>query len=113
MMLFSRSVVPNSFATPWTVARQAPLSMGFSRQEHWSGLLCPPPGDLPDPGMEPESPELADSLLLSRLTSSSCSVNIRRNEWEAVRMLFLFLVLLSPRPLFKQKAEGCLKNKLC
>ena len=41
------------FATPWTVAHQAPLSMGFSRQEDWSGLLCPPPGDLPDPGIEP------------------------------------------------------------
>ena len=41
------------FATLWTVARQAPLSMGFSRQEHWSWLLCPPPGDLPDPGIEP------------------------------------------------------------
>ena len=38
------------FATPWTVARQAPLSMGFSRQECWSGLPCPPPGHLPDPG---------------------------------------------------------------
>ena len=38
------------FATPWTVARQAPLSMGFSRQEHWSGLPCPSPGDLPNPG---------------------------------------------------------------
>ena len=42
-------------ATPWTVARQAPLSTGFSRQEHWSGLPCPPPGDLPEPGMEPAS----------------------------------------------------------
>ena len=42
-------------ATPWTVARQAPLSMGFSRQEYGSGLPCPPPGDLPDPGMEPAS----------------------------------------------------------
>ena len=37
---------------PTTVARQAPLSMGFSRQEYWSGLPCPPPGDLPDPGIE-------------------------------------------------------------
>ena len=43
------------FMTPWTVARQAPLSMGFSRQEYWSGLPCPPPGDLPDPGNEPMS----------------------------------------------------------
>ena len=40
----------------WTIAQQAPLSMGFSRQENWSGLLCPPPGDLPDPGIEPISP---------------------------------------------------------
>ena len=39
--------------TPWTVARQAPLSMGFSRQEYWSGLPHPPPGDLPNPGIEP------------------------------------------------------------
>ena len=38
---------------PRTVARQAPLSMGFSREAYWSGLLCPPPGDLPDPGIEP------------------------------------------------------------
>ena len=43
------------FATPWIVAHQAPLSMGFSRQEYWSGLPFPSPGDLPDPGMEPVS----------------------------------------------------------
>ena len=43
------------FTTPWTVACQAPLSMGVSRQEHWSGLPCPPPEDLPDPGTEPTS----------------------------------------------------------
>ena len=48
---------------PWTVASQAPLSLGFSRQEYWSGLPCPPPGDLPDPGTKPGSPALqADSL---------------------------------------------------
>ena len=40
-------------ATPWTVAHQAPLSMGFSRQEYWSWWTCPPPGDLPNPGIEP------------------------------------------------------------
>ena len=51
------------FATPWTVAYQAPLSMGFSRQEYWSGLPFPSPGDLPDPGFEPRSPALeADAL---------------------------------------------------
>ena len=44
------------FATPWTVAHQAPLSMGFSRQEYWNGLPFPFPGDLPDPGIEPGSP---------------------------------------------------------
>ena len=51
------------FATPWTVACLAPLSMGFSRQEYWSGLRCPPPEDLPDPGIEstsPAFPALAD-----------------------------------------------------
>ena len=47
------------FATPWTVARQAPLSMGFSRQEYWSGLPCPPPRDLPKPRIEPMSLALA------------------------------------------------------
>ena len=43
------------FVTPWTVARQAPLSKGFSRQEYWSRLPCPPPGDLPHQGMKPTS----------------------------------------------------------
>ena len=50
-------------ATPWIVAHQAPLSMGFPRQEYWSGLPFPPPGDLPDPGIKPEPPVLwAESL---------------------------------------------------
>ena len=44
------------FVTPWTTACQAPLYMGFSRQEYWSGLPLPPPGNLPDPGIKPESP---------------------------------------------------------
>ena len=51
------------FATPWTVAHQAPPSRGFSRQEYWSGLPFPSPGDLPNPGIEPRSPALeADAL---------------------------------------------------
>ena len=49
--MLSHFSVSNS-ATPWTVARQAPLSMGFSKQEHWSGLPCPPLGDLSDPEIE-------------------------------------------------------------
>ena len=47
------------FATPWTVVHQVPLSVEFSRQEYWSGLTFPPPGNLPKPGMKPESPALA------------------------------------------------------
>ena len=51
------------FATPWTVAHQAPPSMGFSRQEYWSGVPLLSPGDLPNPGIEPRSPALqADTL---------------------------------------------------
>ena len=57
------------FATPWTVACQTHLPMGFSRQEYWTGLPCSPPGDPPNPGVEPKSPASpalqADSLLLS------------------------------------------------
>ena len=46
------------FATPWTVTYQALLSMGFSKQEYWSGVPFPSPGDLPDPGIKPGSPSL-------------------------------------------------------
>ena len=59
------------FVTPWTVACQAPLSMGFPRKEYWSGLPFPSPGDLPDPGIKPVSPAppacQVDSLLLNHL----------------------------------------------
>ena len=51
--------------TPWTIVHQAPLCMEFSRQEYWTGLPFPSPGDLPDPGMEPESPTLQAGSLLS------------------------------------------------
>ena len=60
----SRSVVSDS-AIPFTVALQAPLSMAFSRQEYWSGLPCPSPGDLPDPGFKPRSPALQADVLTS------------------------------------------------
>ena len=53
------------FATPWAVAYQAPLSMGFSRQQSWSGLPFPSPGDLPKPGIEPRSPALQTDALPS------------------------------------------------
>ena len=53
------------FATPWTVAYQAPRSIGFSRQDYWSGMPFPSPGDLPNPGIKPGSPELQTDALLS------------------------------------------------
>ena len=56
--VLSCSVVSDSFATPWTVACQTPLSMGFSRQEYWSELSLPSPGDLSNPGTELASPAL-------------------------------------------------------
>ena len=66
MLSFSCLVMSNFFATPWTVACQAPLSMEFFRQKYWGRLLCPFPGDLPNPGTEPASPALqADSPPLS------------------------------------------------
>ena len=61
--LFSRVFVTQTLVTQWTVASQVPSSMGFSRQEYWSGLPFPSPGDLPDPGIKPRSPALqADAL---------------------------------------------------
>ena len=59
------------FAILWTAAHQAPLSMGFSRQEHWSGLPCPPAGDLPNPGIKPTSvmsPALAGRFFTTNAT---------------------------------------------
>ena len=66
LLLFSHLIVSDSFVSPWTVACQAPPFMEFSRQEYWSGLPFPSPGNLPNPGTEPTSPALqVDSLLLS------------------------------------------------
>ena len=66
------------FPTLWTVAHQAPLSLGFSKQDYWSRLLCPPPGDLPNPGMELAtfmSLALADGFFT---TSATSEVNTRK-----------------------------------
>ena len=71
------------FATPWTAAHQAPLSMGFFRQEHWSGLPCPPPGDLPNPGMEPvplTPPALAGELFTTSATSRLKAMGCTRKQ---------------------------------
>jgi len=77
------------FATLWTRACQAPLSMGFSRQEYWSGLPCPPPGDLPNPGIEPKS--LMSPALTGRFFTTSTT-------WEA-HWLYMFQCL-SNHPTF-------------
>ena len=57
--------------TLWPVVPQAPLSMGFSRQEYWSGLPCPPPGDLPDPAIKPGSSARSEGLCLNHIFSLS------------------------------------------
>ena len=72
--LFSRVRL---FATPWTVAHQAPPSMGFSRQVYWSGLPFPSPGDLPNPGTEPGSPSLQADALLSEPPGKPNKGNIK------------------------------------
>ena len=68
--MLSRSRNVPLLVTPWTVARQAPLSMGFSRQEHWSGLPCPAPGDLPDHGTESTPLALAGGFFTTSPISS-------------------------------------------
>ena len=77
LLLFSHEVVSNSFDAPWTIGScQAPLSMGFSGQEYWSGLSFLPAGDLSDPGIKPVSPAApalqADYLPLSQEEALRC-----------------------------------------
>ena len=98
-VLYSRSVrvgpVVSDSATPWTVARQAPPSMGFSRQEYWSGLPFPSPGDLPDPGIEPVSPEssaLAGGFFTTEPPGKPCIV---LEQQKRRHLLFSFVPLRS------------------
>ena len=70
------------FATPWTVDYQAPPSMGFSRQEYWSRLPFPSPGDLPDPGIEPESPTLQADALPSKPLPGEYVQKILQKFWD-------------------------------
>ena len=73
------------FVTPWTVAYQAPPSMGFSRQEYWSGLPFPSPGNLPDPGIEPRSPSFQADALTSeppgKPHEASCLSPSQQDAW--------------------------------
>ena len=87
------------FVTPWTVAYQAPPSMGFSRQEYWSGLPFPSPGDLPDPGIKPRSPALEADALTSELEvdnldsweTKSQPDTFRGRQDEQIKIVNLFL----------------------
>ena len=81
------------FVTPWTVAQQAPPSLGFSRQEYWSGLLFPSPGDLPDPGIEPRSPVLQADALISEPPGKPfllCIKPLRKERVDGYVPLFAF-----------------------
>ena len=70
------------FAIPWTVAHQAPPSMGFSREEYWSELPFPSPGDLPDLGIEPSSPALqADTLTSEPTGNDTGELNVNTKRW--------------------------------
>ena len=76
------------FATPGTVAHQAPLSMGFSRQEYWSGLPFPSPGDLPNPGIKRRSPTLqADTLTTEPPTYPSQNISKKLKCWNPLKVI--------------------------
>ena len=93
------------FVTLWTVAHQSPLSMGFSRQIYWSGLLCPPPGDLPDPGIEPasfKSPALAVGFFTPSATREApvCgSCGTTRQNWVVEKQMVYSLQSFQYLPL--------------
>ena len=71
-------------ATPWTAAYKAPPSMGFSRQEYWSGVSFPSPGDLPNPGIEPQSPALEADALTSEPPGKPY---LRGGLWQIPKMI--------------------------
>ena len=70
----------DSFVTPWTIAHQAPLSMGFPGQEYWSGLSFPPPADLSDPGIESMSPVLAGGCFTTEPTGKPSKHLMKINQ---------------------------------
>ena len=82
------------FATPWTVAYQAPQSMEFSRQEYWSGLPFPSPGDLPDPGIEPGLPHCRQTLYRLSHQRSPGGLNLDLMLVKSKEKLFMPLGLL-------------------
>ena len=105
--------MPNSFATPWTVAHQAPLPMGFPRQEYWSGLPIPFPGDLPDPGIKPVSPALftAESPGKPVVVIQSLS-RVSETPWRAAHQASLSLTISLSLPKFMFILSVMLSNHL-
>ena len=110
------------FATPGTVAHQASLSMGFSRQEYWSGLPCPPLGDLPNPGIEPvtlTSPALADSFFTTSTTwealaldtqklichETATSLQIRTKNLTSTKKLYIYIYIYIFPSTFQEKQK--------
>ena len=91
------------FVTPWTVAHQALLSMGFSRQDYWSGLPCPPPGDLPDPGIELAS--LVAPTLTGKFFTNTATWEALKGVWDILYLRCLsyncIYSLTFFKPLFK------------
>ena len=94
------------FATPWTVAHQAPPSMGFSRQEYWSGLPFPSPGDLRDPGIKPRSPALQADVLTSEPPGKPVGV-------KDSHLIFLSLPFWVDRTLLKTSCHSVNVLSLC
>ena len=81
VLLFSRKAKSNSFGSPWTLAHQPPLSMGFPRQEYCSGLPFPSPGDLPNSGIEPAPPALQmDATIRQKKKKSQYIVKLKSRK---------------------------------
>ena len=95
-------------ATPWTVAHQAPLSMGFPRQEYWSGLPLPSPEDLPDPGTEPASPILAGRFLTDEPPDKPSRREKGPLKYTHLKFLVLFLLFFFTDFCFGFKPFVCL-----
>ena len=108
--------------TPWTVAHQAPLSMGFSRQEYWSGLPFPSPMDLPNPGIEPRSPTLQADSLLPELPGNYLLTSVFFPIFliygccpffglqDPIQVSTLHLVILSPSRMARRSNKSILKE---
>ena len=104
--MLSRFSSVQLFATIWTVAHQSPLSMGFSKQEYWSGLPCPPPADLPNPGIEPAF-LMSPALTVRFFTTSATWQYLKLISGNLVIHSRTYLLPLSLSNGTLQKVTGC------